>query len=171
MWVEASKGAAPWHGRNSFRRSCAAGGGLVDGGSRCCVGASFSRGIASSRANFLLVALHEAHGQNLSHSTRGSEYTLSRRVPARKLHTLVDSVDAAASLNAGALASTAAWGRNMKIYNQKLAEGRACNTLHLSTFSQAQRMLACSHAPLAQTAPYLIGGRDTPSKLRPAVKN
>jgi hypothetical protein len=123
--VEASKGAAPRHGRNSFRRSCAAGGGLVAGRNGCGVGASFSGGIAC-RPDLFLVALHEAHGQNLSRSTTASQcYRGACQCACCAGGTLVDRVDAAASLAAGALGSSAACARSMQRSLQKHLEKEA----------------------------------------------
>ena len=77
MRIESSKGAAAKHGRDSFRRSCACAAccGLVAGWGGCGIGTGFNSSDArnSSGSNFFLMALHKAHGHDLSHAAGGRE--------------------------------------------------------------------------------------------------
>jgi hypothetical protein len=94
MRIETTEGATARHRCSSFGRSVACGG-LVADRNRCDFGTCFDSSVPrnSSRSNLFLMALHEAHGHDLSHSAGGVGGTAT----AGKPPTFVESVDAAAS--------------------------------------------------------------------------
>ncbi len=133
--VEASKRAAPRHGRNSFRRSCAAGGGgLSLAGTAAASVRVLAEASPADRTFFWWRCMKRMDRTCLVQQQKSQCYRGACQCACCAGGTLVDSVDAAASLAAGALGSSAACARSIQRSLQKHLEKEKKQRLHHSSF-------------------------------------